>query len=112
MQIDKVYEPQRFEPHWAQWWIDSGVFRADASAEGHRRSRAACSSVDHRSCPGAEARASLDRLVAHGTKIHGSPPVEWLTARETGSRTRPSKAVYRDGRKKASDLARSVYSVV
>jgi valyl-tRNA synthetase len=28
MQIDKVYEPQRFEPHWAQWWIDSGVFRA------------------------------------------------------------------------------------
>jgi len=23
--IDKVYEPQRFEPHWAQWWIDSGV---------------------------------------------------------------------------------------
>jgi len=32
MQIEKVYEPQRFEPHWAQWWIDSGVFRA--SAEG------------------------------------------------------------------------------
>ncbi|MBZ5584656.1 MAG: valine--tRNA ligase, partial [Acidobacteriia bacterium] len=30
MQIEKVYEPQRFEPHWAQWWIDSGVFRADA----------------------------------------------------------------------------------
>jgi valyl-tRNA synthetase len=28
MQIDKVYEPQRFEPHWAQWWIDSGIFRA------------------------------------------------------------------------------------
>jgi len=28
MQIEKVYEPQRFEPHWAQWWIDSGVFRA------------------------------------------------------------------------------------
>ena len=21
-QIEKVYEPQRFEPHWAQWWID------------------------------------------------------------------------------------------
>jgi valyl-tRNA synthetase len=34
MQIEKVYEPQRFEPHWAQWWIDSGVFRAstDGSA--------------------------------------------------------------------------------
>ncbi len=30
MQIDKVYEPQRFEPHWAQWWIDAGVFRAPA----------------------------------------------------------------------------------
>jgi valyl-tRNA synthetase len=29
MQIDKVYEPLRFEPHWAQWWIDSGIFRAD-----------------------------------------------------------------------------------
>ncbi|HTX14047.1 MAG TPA: valine--tRNA ligase [Candidatus Baltobacteraceae bacterium] len=28
MQIEKVYEPQRFEPHWAQWWIDSGVFHA------------------------------------------------------------------------------------
>ena len=30
MQIEKVYEPQRFEPHWAQWWIDSGIFRASA----------------------------------------------------------------------------------
>ena len=30
MQIDKVYEPQRFEPHWAQWWIDQGVFQANA----------------------------------------------------------------------------------
>ena len=28
MQIEKVYEPQRFEPHWAQWWIDSDIFRA------------------------------------------------------------------------------------
>jgi len=28
MPIEKVYEPQRFEPHWAQWWIDSGIFRA------------------------------------------------------------------------------------
>ena len=34
MQLEKVYEPQRFEPHWAQWWIDSGVFRASASASG------------------------------------------------------------------------------
>jgi valyl-tRNA synthetase len=29
MDIAKVYEPQRFEPHWAQWWIDHGIFRAD-----------------------------------------------------------------------------------
>lgn len=29
MQLDKVYEPQRFEPHWAQWWIDSGIFKVD-----------------------------------------------------------------------------------
>src|ERR1700734_3568401 len=27
MQIDKEYEPQRFEPHWAQSWIASGIFR-------------------------------------------------------------------------------------
>jgi valyl-tRNA synthetase len=37
MQLEKVYEPQRFEPHWAQWWIDSGIYRADAkqAMEGH-----------------------------------------------------------------------------
>ncbi len=34
MQLEKVYEPQRFEPRWAQWWIDSGIFRASASAPG------------------------------------------------------------------------------
>ena len=34
MQIEKVYEPQRFEPHWAQWWIDSGVFQASTKAAG------------------------------------------------------------------------------
>ena len=34
MQIEKVYEPQRFEPHWAQWWIDSGVFRASTKGLG------------------------------------------------------------------------------
>jgi valyl-tRNA synthetase len=28
--LDKVYEPQRFEPHWAEWWIDSGIYRVDA----------------------------------------------------------------------------------
>ncbi len=34
MQIEKVYEPQRFEPHWAQWWIDSGIFRASPENPG------------------------------------------------------------------------------
>jgi valyl-tRNA synthetase len=28
MELEKVYEPQRFEPRWAQWWIDSGIFHA------------------------------------------------------------------------------------
>ncbi|HKW97286.1 MAG TPA: valine--tRNA ligase [Bryobacteraceae bacterium] len=28
MQLEKVYEPQRFEPHWAQWWIDNRIFVA------------------------------------------------------------------------------------
>ena len=32
MQLEKVYEPQRFEPHWAQWWIDSGIFHASADS--------------------------------------------------------------------------------
>jgi valyl-tRNA synthetase len=36
MQIEKVYEPQRFEPHWAQWWIDSGIFHASSKATGER----------------------------------------------------------------------------
>jgi valyl-tRNA synthetase len=34
MQIEKVYEPQRFEPHWAQWWIDSGIFHASTHTPG------------------------------------------------------------------------------
>ena len=33
MQLEKVYEPQRFEPHWAQWWIDEGIFHADVKSE-------------------------------------------------------------------------------
>jgi valyl-tRNA synthetase len=28
MELDKVYEPQRFEPHWAQWWVESGIYHA------------------------------------------------------------------------------------
>jgi len=34
MQLGKVYEPQRFEPRWAQWWVDSGIFHVDARAPG------------------------------------------------------------------------------
>src|SRR5438876_170136 len=34
MQIDKIYEPQRFEPHWSRWWIDRGIFHANAKAGG------------------------------------------------------------------------------
>ncbi|MEO8592444.1 MAG: valine--tRNA ligase [Candidatus Solibacter sp.] len=34
MQIEKVYEPQRFEPHWAQWWINSNIFRASPENPG------------------------------------------------------------------------------
>ena len=30
MQLEKVYEPQRFEPHWAQWWIDQKLYHATA----------------------------------------------------------------------------------
>ena len=29
MQLDKVYEPRRFEPRWAQWWVESGIYRAE-----------------------------------------------------------------------------------
>jgi len=30
MEIDKVYEPQRFEPRWAEWWVANETFRAEA----------------------------------------------------------------------------------
>jgi valyl-tRNA synthetase len=30
MEIDKVYEPQRFEPHWAEWWVEHRTYRAEA----------------------------------------------------------------------------------
>ncbi len=35
MELEKVYEPQRFEPRWAQWWIDSGIFHATVRP-GHK----------------------------------------------------------------------------
>jgi len=28
--LDKVYEPQRFEPHWANWWVEQNLFHAPA----------------------------------------------------------------------------------
>ncbi len=34
MQIDKVYEPQRFEPRWAEWWAKSRLFEASPEAPG------------------------------------------------------------------------------
>jgi valyl-tRNA synthetase len=27
MEIEKVYEPRRFEPRWAQWWVESNIYR-------------------------------------------------------------------------------------
>ena len=36
MQIEKVYEPQRFEPYWANWWVDNRVFETDRNAPGPR----------------------------------------------------------------------------
>ena len=32
MQLEKVYEPRLFEPHWAQWWVDSGIYHAKYEA--------------------------------------------------------------------------------
>ena len=29
MEIEKVYEPQRFEPHWAAWWVEQQLFKAE-----------------------------------------------------------------------------------
>jgi len=37
MQLEKVYEPGRFEPHWAEWWIESGIYRADAKVAKNSR---------------------------------------------------------------------------
>jgi valyl-tRNA synthetase len=33
MQIEKVYEPQRFEQHWAQWWVESRLYAADVTSD-------------------------------------------------------------------------------
>jgi valyl-tRNA synthetase len=34
MQIETAYEPQRFEPYWAEWWIRSGIFQAAGKNSG------------------------------------------------------------------------------
>ncbi|MDW8129834.1 MAG: valine--tRNA ligase, partial [Bryobacterales bacterium] len=34
MPLEKVYEPQRFEPRWADWWVETGIFRASLDAPG------------------------------------------------------------------------------
>jgi valyl-tRNA synthetase len=34
MELEKTYEPQRFESRWAQWWLETGLFRADTKASG------------------------------------------------------------------------------
>ena len=39
MEIEKVYEPQRFEPHWAARWVDEELFRVEPG-EGPRFSLA------------------------------------------------------------------------
>lgn len=37
MQLEKSYEPQRLEAHWAQWWIESGIYHVNAvDAPGRR----------------------------------------------------------------------------
>ncbi len=34
MDLEKTYEPQRFESHWARWWVETGIFHADPHAPG------------------------------------------------------------------------------
>ena len=36
MDLEKTYEPQRFEPHWARWWVENNIFHADPKAPGPR----------------------------------------------------------------------------
>jgi valyl-tRNA synthetase len=40
MELDQTYEPRRLESHWAQWWVETGIFHADAKAPGPRFSLA------------------------------------------------------------------------
>jgi valyl-tRNA synthetase len=40
MDLEKTYEPQRFESHWARRWVETGIFHADPKATGPRFSLA------------------------------------------------------------------------
>ncbi len=40
MELEKTYDPQRFEPRWAEWWVSSGIFHANPHAPGPRFSLA------------------------------------------------------------------------
>ncbi len=33
MQLEKVYEPRQFEPRWAQWWVESGIYTPKADSD-------------------------------------------------------------------------------
>ena len=33
MKLEKAYEPSSIEPHWADWWVREGVFRADETSD-------------------------------------------------------------------------------
>src|SRR4051812_28063003 len=33
MEFETVYEPQRFEPRWADWWVESRLYAADATSD-------------------------------------------------------------------------------
>ncbi|HUA19981.1 MAG TPA: valine--tRNA ligase [Bryobacteraceae bacterium] len=36
MELEKAYEPQRFEPRWAETWVEKGIFHADPRTPGPR----------------------------------------------------------------------------
>jgi hypothetical protein len=33
MELDKIYEPGLFEPKWAKWWVDEGLFVAETNSD-------------------------------------------------------------------------------
>ena len=71
MEIEKVYEPQRFEPHWAEWWVDEQIFRVEAAIPAEPVFFAGDSAAERHRLPahGAHVRAfhhrCADPLAAH-----------------------------------------------